>query len=737
MLHALILLFLLLFAPLAMAQPPAPAGGDMSNTTTLATGSVSKRLLKDRAADWLNPKDFGAVGDATSRPLTAGAPLLASCPQLAAPVETDACALQAALNQISARGAAVANVVGTPGGTIRIPAGTTLKLGTQSLSFNNASAAIVGEDQMTSAILVGAYPMLNFGLNNGMGIGAAVIASSGAGFIVGDILTVSGLGGNCIVRPVITVTSVGPSGEILGHTITTPGNCPATPSNPLDYSTSGNGYGAQYNGVWTSGALTNAIQISGTGTGCINGEILTGTGGSTPGGTPRQFQLVVTNAVGGIIQAGGVGIIDTGRYGTPPANPVPVTGSLACVGAQFNVSKFSNSGGALVLSKLHLTADAPGASIVNAQFNLVAHTNSFEDLTIDTVQGSPNYWNGQFTLKSSSVGSFRRIDVRNNLSQFNSHPSDPAFIMTAQNNLLGAYDYNFDQVSIAYQMGGAIQFLIGPGDPGFQALGFHHVECGVSAHCIQLTNTGSHAYGKVVIDDLYAGQSVQAAEITLAQNVIITNSGFQAGVTRVASPPAQADFVSLNNVNQWTFRGNVCATAVALTPSVTCVHLKGTTAFGIASNNIMSNSAKLPTMNGYVFDSGTSSNLQINDSFIGAPSGMTAVVDNGTGNTTLNTPPPQIPCLSVGLAVGQTFTIPDYTQCVNLTNSLIANATLVLPLNYATNQVINFTAFSGITSLTLQVQAGSGQVLGGGMPSTITNALPFSLKNITFRWQRV
>ena len=48
---------------------------------------------------------------------------------------------------------------------------------------------------------------------------------------------------------------------------------------------------------------------------------------------------------------------------------------------------------------------------------------------------------------------------------------------------------------------------------------------------------------------------------------------------------------------------------------------------------------------------------------------------------------------------------------------------------------INFTSFS--TTTTLTIQANTGQLLGSGMPTTITAAAPFTLKNISARWQRI
>jgi hypothetical protein len=184
-------------------------------------------------------------------------------------------------------------------------------------------------------------------------------------------------------------------------------------------------------------------------------------------------------------------------------------------------------------------------------------------------------------------------------------------------------------------MGGGFQFTMNAADTvGFQSIQFHHVICGLGAHCIRLDNTSPRGYGKIEIDDLYAGQTIQQIEIKSGINVTIVNSSFNSGVTRVTSPPAQADFVTLDSVNQWLIRGNICGTSTIVTPSVTCFHIKGTSSFGIASNNIISNAAKAPTIIGYVFDSGTTKNLQTTDNFVAPAAGLTPVQDAGTGNIT-------------------------------------------------------------------------------------------------------
>jgi len=61
--RAVVLALALLLLPLAArAQIPAPVGGDMSNTTVKATGSSAPRKLGERAAEVINPLDYGAAG---------------------------------------------------------------------------------------------------------------------------------------------------------------------------------------------------------------------------------------------------------------------------------------------------------------------------------------------------------------------------------------------------------------------------------------------------------------------------------------------------------------------------------------------------------------------------------------------------------------------------------------------------------------------------------------------------
>jgi hypothetical protein len=58
--RAVIILAGLLLPLAAQAQPPAPVGGDMSNTTVKATGTSTARKLGDRAADVIRAIDYGS-----------------------------------------------------------------------------------------------------------------------------------------------------------------------------------------------------------------------------------------------------------------------------------------------------------------------------------------------------------------------------------------------------------------------------------------------------------------------------------------------------------------------------------------------------------------------------------------------------------------------------------------------------------------------------------------------------
>ena len=205
----------------------------------------------------------------------------------------------------------------------------------------------------------------------------------------------------------------------------------------------------------------------------------------------------------------------------------------------------------------------------------------------------------------------------------------------------------------------------------------------------------------------------------------IVNSGFGTGTTRVTSPPSQADAVMLNNVNQWVIRGNTCNTALAITTSVNCFHITGTSSAGRAQGNTVTNAAKVPTLNGFVFDSSTLNNSE-GTTYYGA--NVTPIVDTGTNLVEPTT------CLPVALTTGGTYNVPSGQRCIYFTNALVSTQTIVMPPSPASGQKMTFTWFGGVTTLT--VSPNSGQQLGGA-PTTSTQLTPFTWQYINGRWQRI
>ena len=110
-----------------------------------ATGSTTPRPAQDRAADVVNVKDFGAVFDGASHPLSAYYPTLAAAQAVyphavALTDEIDGVAIQAAINLCASR---VVNYAG--GGIVRLPAGTGLV--NQPLVMQTSSVSLVGQSE--------------------------------------------------------------------------------------------------------------------------------------------------------------------------------------------------------------------------------------------------------------------------------------------------------------------------------------------------------------------------------------------------------------------------------------------------------------------------------------------------------------------------------------------------------------------------------------------------------------
>ena len=739
--RALILLAALLLPLVAHAQPPAPVGGDMSNTTTKATGSSAVRKLGDRAADTLNLRDFGAIADGASHSLSTRYPNIAAaqavCPEATALTqEIDWCAMQAALDYLATLSPIPANQFTASGGSIEITNGQKPFTGSTPLTSNNASLTLRGSDVEASNIIVGADPWLAFGLNNKMGVSFVRIASSGQGYIPGELLTLTGGTQTNPADPSqaaqIQVLTVGPNGEILTDSVLHGGSYTVLPTNPLAYISNGNGTDAVVNGSFSATALT-AVTFQGFGTGCVNGETLTLVGGTTPGGTPTPATFTITNAVGGIIQSGGLTVATTGAYGTPPPNPAPTTGSLACVGAQVNISGFTNSGYTLNMEHLRFSANAPGVSVVKAQLNTQARSALIRDIKMDVLGN--NYYRVGFDMTSLTNSVFRDIEAINNSGQLVTNPGESAIVIREQNNLLGHYGYEFTNLS-AYAWDGGMVDMKGTSFGIYQGIYVAGGSCALGNHCLRFENTTTHGYGFVRINNFYSTQTVRGIEMQNGVDVNISNSAFGFVTTREVGFPSTLDILYFNNVNRLTMYGNICsigspANNVGIS-QINCVHLAGTSGNGTFRDNAFVSGTTTP-VTGWLFDSTTANNIEYTSRYLNAS--INPVTDNGTNNTTYLSPPTYSACPPVTLTNGGSLTVSNGASCVYLSNGTIASGTLILPASPAPNQEIRFTSFATVTALT--VQPNTGQVLGAGMPTTITPGAPFTVKNLANRWQRI
>lgn len=153
------------------------------------------------------------------------------------------------------------------------------------------------------------------------------VAAGGTGYVVGDILNVSG--GTSVVGAQLEVLAVS-SGAVTSARIRNAGLYTSTPANAVSV-TGGSGTGATFNlswgtNGWTSRRATNcpeAVQsatVAAGGTGYAVNDVLTVSGGT--------FAIAATvrvlTAPGGVV--GTVAVVNQGDYTTAPANPASTTG---------------------------------------------------------------------------------------------------------------------------------------------------------------------------------------------------------------------------------------------------------------------------------------------------------------------------------------------------------------------------------------------------------------------------
>jgi len=120
------------------------AGGTMTGALNYtATGGTTSRSAQDRAADVVRVKDFGAVFDGNSHPLSAYYATLAAAQAVyphavALTDEIDGVAIQSAINHVAA---GISSYVG--GGTVLLPVGRGLV--NQPLTINTSTTSLLGQ----------------------------------------------------------------------------------------------------------------------------------------------------------------------------------------------------------------------------------------------------------------------------------------------------------------------------------------------------------------------------------------------------------------------------------------------------------------------------------------------------------------------------------------------------------------------------------------------------------------
>jgi hypothetical protein len=172
---------------------------------------------------------------------------------------------------------------------------------------------------------------------------AALIAIGGSGYMVNDVLTVSG--GTFTTAATLTVAGVDSMGAITGVLVAQGGSYSAPPSGPVSV-TGGHGTGATFNLTFVNTTIARIIQaIAGGGSGYMVNDVLTVTGGT--------FTTAATLTVTGVSGTGvvtGVSVAQGGSYSIPPSGPVSVSGGHGS-GASFNLVFANNTTATIPSSK--------------------------------------------------------------------------------------------------------------------------------------------------------------------------------------------------------------------------------------------------------------------------------------------------------------------------------------------------------------------------------------------------
>ena len=146
------------FLPLTGGILTGPLTAPVDTSTVIATTTMSNRRLADRFADVVNVRDFGAVFDGASHPLSAYYPTLAAAQAVyphavALTDEIDGVAIQAAINLCQSR---VTNY--SYGGTVTLPCGNGLVNQPLTISKQNVSLISQGAEFMMNSNIARAAP---------------------------------------------------------------------------------------------------------------------------------------------------------------------------------------------------------------------------------------------------------------------------------------------------------------------------------------------------------------------------------------------------------------------------------------------------------------------------------------------------------------------------------------------------------------------------------------------------
>jgi len=226
-----LLLALAVSLPVAAQQVPDPMSTDASNARLPAAA--------DNLGLNVNIRHFGAHGDGVNHPATAEQQ--AACPETPAPVSSDTCALQAAINHLKSKATYPQSTqVAATGGTVFVPSGQYQM--DRAIVGNDVSVLFQG-DGVTASRLTWAAGVNGFEWNQTAHrslVNTPTVIAGGTGYANGNLLTI--VGGTCVTQPVLAATVA--AGVVTGFTISNPGDCSVIPPNEATPLTGGSGSGA-------------------------------------------------------------------------------------------------------------------------------------------------------------------------------------------------------------------------------------------------------------------------------------------------------------------------------------------------------------------------------------------------------------------------------------------------------------------------------------------------------------